>query len=251
MVEPDPHRARRAGSTSPRCRAGWSPPARGTPTRPSPTTARCRRRTSGRCRGGGRGRRPGRRPRPGRPARRRAAAARRGPARPGRRSGSSSPRSARGRRRAAPPGPRRRARPPASAWRSRSRLVRSEVSGVRSSWPASATSWRCRSREADSATSMSLNAVASRATSSSPSTGSGVRSSVRAICSTVWVSRRTGRSPLRATAQPAAGRADHAGEAEEQHHHAEPSQDAAPAWPGPGRGRRRTDRCVTGTATTR
>ena len=37
----------------------------------------------------------------------------------------------------------------ASAWRSRSRLVRNEVSGVRSSWPASATSRRCRSREAD------------------------------------------------------------------------------------------------------
>ena len=38
-----------------------------------------------------------------------------------------------------------------STWLSRSRLVRSEVSGVRSSWPASATSWRCRSREAASA----------------------------------------------------------------------------------------------------
>ena len=71
----------------------------------------------------------------------------------------------------------------ASTWLSRSRLVRSEVSGVRSSWPASATSWRCRSREAASAASIWLNAVASRAISSSPSTGSGRRSSVRAMCS--------------------------------------------------------------------
>ena len=61
-----------------------------------------------------------------------------------------------------------------SAWRSRSRLVRSDVSGVRSSWLASATSRRCRSREAPSASSIWLNAVASRATSSSPSTRRGV-----------------------------------------------------------------------------
>ena len=57
-----------------------------------------------------------------------------------------------------------------SAWASRSRLVRSEVSGVRSSWPASPTSWRCRSREADSAVSMALKDVARRAISSLPST---------------------------------------------------------------------------------
>ncbi len=90
-----------------------------------------------------------------------------------------------------------------SAWRSRSRLVRSEVSGVRSSWLASATSRRCRSREAPSASSIWLKAVASRATSSSPSIRSGVRSSVSAIRSTECVRRRTGRSPLRATIQPA------------------------------------------------
>ena len=35
--------------------------------------------------------------------------------------------------------------PVSSAWVSRSRFVRSDVSGVRSSWPASATSRRCRS----------------------------------------------------------------------------------------------------------
>ena len=68
------------------------------------------------------------------------------------------------------PGLGRTARPGRSAWVSRSRLVRSEVSGVRSSWPASATSWRCRSREADSAASIALNARASRAISSLPST---------------------------------------------------------------------------------
>ena len=49
--------------------------------------------------------------------------------------------------------------------------MRSEVSGVRSSWPASATSRRCRSREAAARPSIALNAVASRAISSSPSTG--------------------------------------------------------------------------------
>ena len=90
-----------------------------------------------------------------------------------------------------------------SAWASRSRLVRSEVSGVRSSWPASATSWRWRACEAESAVSIALKATASRATSSVPSTGMGSSRSVRAMSSTAVVSRRTGRSPLRATAQPA------------------------------------------------
>ena len=106
-------------------------------------------------------------------ARRRGSSARRGPARRGRRPAWSAPRSGRGRRRAARAAPRRAAPPLPSAWASRSRLVRSEVSGVRSSWPASATSRRCRSREAASAASIWLNAVASRAISSSPSTGSG------------------------------------------------------------------------------
>ena len=82
-------------------------------------------------------------------------------------------------------------------------LVRSEVSGVRSSWLASATSWRWRTRDASSAVSIMLNALAKRAISSSPSTGSRVRSSVRAIRSTAVVSRRTGRRPLLATSQPA------------------------------------------------
>ena len=81
--------------------------------------------------------------------------------------------------------------------------MRSDVSGVRSSWPASATSWRCRSREADSEVSIELKARASRAISSLPSTSIGSSFSVRAMSSAAWVSRRTGRRPLRATPQPA------------------------------------------------
>ncbi len=98
-----------------------------------------------------------------------------------------------------------RAGPPSapSAWVSRSTLVRSEVSGVRSSWPASATRRRCRSRDASRAISIWLNAALSRATSSSPSIGIGRSSSVRAMSSTAVVRLRTGRNPLRATAQPA------------------------------------------------
>ena len=160
-----------------------------------------------RARGGVPGPGPGRGSRaapPGHHAARRSA--RRGPARPGRRSGWSAPRSGRGRRRAARRGRAGGSTAGGAAWASRSMLVRSEVSGVRSSCPASATSWRCRSREAPSAVSTWLNDAASRAISSSPSTGSGVRSSVRAISSTAAVRRRTGRRPLRATPQPATGR---------------------------------------------
>ena len=83
----------------------------------------------------------------------------RGRARRGRRSAWSSRGSGRARRPAAPGATRRRAWSSVSAWASRSRLVRSEVSGVRSSWPASATSWRCRACEADSAVSIALNAI--------------------------------------------------------------------------------------------
>ena len=85
--------------------------------------------------------------------------------------------------------------------------MRSDVSGVRSSCPASATSWRCRSREADSAASIALNARASRAISSLPSTSIGSSFSVRAMSSAASVSRRTGRRPLRATPQPASAAA--------------------------------------------
>ena len=99
--------------------------------------------------------------------------------------------------------------------------MRSDVSGVRSSWPASATSCRCRSREADSAASIALKAVASRAISSLPSTSIGSRSSVRAISSAASVSRRTGRRPLRATAQPGQRGRDHADAPPKSEQHAE------------------------------
>ena len=102
--------------------------------------------------------------------------------------------------------------------------MRSEVSGVRSSWPASATSWRCRSREAASAASIWLKAVASRAISSSPSTGSGRRSSVRAISSTDG--GQPADRPQAVAGHAPAGHAggDDAGEAEEEHHQAELAQ---------------------------
>ena len=68
------------------------------------------------------------------------------------------------RSRAAARGRRARARRGAST----SRLVRSEVSGVRSSCEASATSRRCARWESSSASSIVLNAPARRASSSSP-----------------------------------------------------------------------------------
>ena len=154
-----------------------------------------------RARGGGPGPPPGRGPRAARRCRSPRAWARRGPARPGRRRGWSAPRAGRGRRSSS--SARASSGSEAPAWVSSSMLVRSEVSGVRSSWPASATSRRCRSREAASEASIWLNAVASRAISSSPSTRIGASRSVRAMSSAAAVSRRTGRSPLRATPQPA------------------------------------------------
>ena len=99
--------------------------------------------------------------------------------------------------------------------------MRSEVSGVRSSWPASATSWRCRSRDAASAASIWLNAVASRAISSSPSTGSGVQV-LGAGDLLGGVGEPADRAQAVAGHAPAreAG-ADHPRETEEQHHAAE------------------------------
>ena len=95
-------------------------------------------------------------------------------------------------------------RPVASLRSSSSMLVRNDVSGVRSSWPASAMSCCWRSREDASAAVIALNDSLSRAISSSPSTGIRTfRSSVRAMCSTVSVSRSTGRSPARAIHNPA------------------------------------------------
>ena len=81
---------------------------------------------------------------------------------------------------------------------STSRLVRSEVSGVRSSCDASATSRRCARCEASSASSIVLNAPASRDSSSSPSRSiRRVRSRVRATCSAASVSSATGRTAVR------------------------------------------------------
>ncbi len=153
-----PHvdRRRPAGSTWPRCRAG-SPP-RG-------PAARARRpRASGRARSAkrvarrvarARARPPPRRARRGAPPRARA---------PGSSSRARSTRSddqrgqlaraGRRRRRAASRGRARRARRPRRS--STSRLVRSEVSGVRSSCDASATSRRCARWECSSASSIVL-----------------------------------------------------------------------------------------------
>ncbi|GAA3096020.1 hypothetical protein GCM10020254_46570 [Streptomyces goshikiensis] len=97
------------------------------------------------------------------------------------------------------------ARPVSSLRASSSMLVRREVSGVRSSCPASAISCACLSWEEASAAVIALKDRERRAISSSPSTGiRTVRSSVRAMCSTASVSSSTGRSPVRATHRPAA-----------------------------------------------
>ncbi len=97
---------------------------------------------------------------------------------------------------------------PVSSLRVRSSmLVRREVRGVRSSWPASAISCCWRSRELARAVVIELKERESRATSSSLSSSTGMRtarSSVRATCSTASVSLSTGRRPARATARPAA-----------------------------------------------
>ncbi len=97
---------------------------------------------------------------------------------------------------------------PVSSLRVRSSmLVRSEVSGVRSSWPASAMSCCWSSRELARAEVIELKEWESRATSSSLSSSTGMRtprSSVRATCSTASVSLSMGRRPARATASPAA-----------------------------------------------
>ena len=105
---------------------------------------------------------------------------------------------------AARPSPRRAAaaRRAASTPSSRSRLVRSEVSGVRSSWPASATSRGWRSRDAASARSIVLNASVSRASSSVPSPGWVADRRCAATRSAAAVSRSTGRRPVRATGRP-------------------------------------------------
>ena len=115
---------------------------------------------------------------------------------------------------------------------SRSRLVRSEVSGVRSSCPASATSWRCRSRDAASAIEHRVEGagqpgdlVVALDRQRPQVLGLGRSPRRRAV------SRRTGRSPLRATAQPGRRGGDHAGEPEEQHHQRRAWRASAAATP--------------------
>ena len=140
----------------------------------------------------------------------------------GRRRAASAPRAGRPRRRAAARG-RRRPRPPRP---STSRLVRSEVSGVRSSCEASATSRRCARWDASSASSIVLNAPASRDSSSSPSCSiRRVRSRVRATCSAASVSSATGRTAARVASRASTSAAAIA----EQHDHARARAAACPA----------------------
>ena len=98
------------------------------------------------------------------------------------------------------------ARSPGSMPRARSSsstLARIEVSGVRSSCEASATSWRWASREASSAPSIALNDAARRPGSSSPSGSMRWCSSPVAVtCSVVAVRRPSGRAAARETATP-------------------------------------------------
>ncbi len=82
-------------------------------------------------------------------------------------------------------------------------LVRRLVSGVRSSWEASSTSWRWLSREVSRATSSRLKARRSRPSSSGPPGSSRLDTSVvSASSSTVPVRLLSGRSTVRPTARP-------------------------------------------------
>ena len=82
-------------------------------------------------------------------------------------------------------------------------LVRTLVSGVRSSCEASATSWRCARVDSSSAASIVLKLAASRLSSSSPLTSIRCeRSCVSVTCSAVSVSVVTGASAARATTRP-------------------------------------------------
>ena len=75
--------------------------------------------------------------------------------------------------------------------------------GVRSSWLASATRWRCASTERSSASSVALKLRASRASSSSPATSSRCdRSGLPVIASVRRVKRAIGASAVRATHAP-------------------------------------------------
>ena len=89
-------------------------------------------------------------------------------------------------------------------WRC-STLVRKVVSGVRSSWLASATRRCCCSRDVASAATIVLRLWARLPTSPGPSVGNGVdRSSVAAMSSAASRSRRTGRTMRPARSHPRA-----------------------------------------------
>ena len=130
----------------------------------------------------------------------RRAAGRPGPARPGRRPGRSAPGAARARRRPARSGP---SSLSSSTRRITSRLVRRLVSGVRSSWEASRTSWLWARRDDSSASSSRLKVRRRRPSSSGPPGESRRETSVvSARSSTVSVSELSGTSAVRATSQP-------------------------------------------------
>ncbi len=104
---------------------------------------------------------------------------------------------------------------------SSSTLVRSDVSGVRNSCPASVTSRACRSRDSASARSIKLNASVSLANSSLPKTGMGRRSSVRATRSAASV-RRADRPQPSPGDHPAGHRGErHPDAADDQQHPAQ------------------------------
>ena len=114
-------------------------------------------------------------------------------------------------------------------------LVRRLVSGVRSSCPASAISWACRSREELSERSIWLNDSASRARSPVASISIGVSSVVAVICSTAADSWRTGRRLDRATVTPTMAATHHPGHPEDDQHHPQRAEDVVGRRPAAGR----------------
>ena len=191
---------RRAGSTSRRCRGGFQPRARSSPARPAPWSARARRRRSPpvgsaaplHCIGASRSSRTSS---GGSLTCCSARASSMSSEMSVVISPSCSTTSDRSRRRSHGGSVRSPART--------SMFVRTLVSGVRSSWDASATSWRCARVDSSSAPSIVLKLAASRLSSSVPSTSMrSERSWVSETRSTVVVRRVTGVSAARATTSP-------------------------------------------------
>ncbi len=85
-------------------------------------------------------------------------------------------------------------------------FARRLASGVRSSWLASATSWRCASTERSSASSVALKLAARRESSSLPTTSMRCEGSGSAATVSVrLVKRAIGASAVRATSAPRSG----------------------------------------------